>query len=212
LEALSFIEKIIGSTARIGAMAFLCMLGLMILRRWNVEPLVSIDEPTYRIVFIAGIAGFCAVVVEWIIAIGGAIKEFITYVAIPRLSEKIERGRHHKAALKNLETQKNQQTLQPNIIATLRYLRAHKLKRFQAPAPETSKLLQRMLQSFLIEIDDPNYERFENAIYNVPNCVWRWIARVEPDYQTIPIPENEPWLPKRPSRQIVDDMLKAGER
>jgi hypothetical protein len=174
MDPLSFIAKIIGSTARIGTTIALGALAVAILRWMNVEPLKSIDNATYGYIVAAGIIGFCAVVVAIPIAIGSAIREVIL-AGLPLLSETIERRRTRKTALKNMQ-------LQPDVATTLRYLKAHNLKRFQAPAPERNRLLQRMSQSFLIEIDDPNYERFGNAIYNVPEYVWRWIARAEPDH------------------------------
>ncbi len=56
-------------------------------------------------------------------------------------------------------------------------------------------LLREMVQSSLIEIDDPSYPdgRSDNTYYSVPNYVWKWVERVEPDYQSTPVPEDAPW-------------------
>jgi hypothetical protein len=97
------------------------------------------------------------------------------------VAAKIERRENRKAALKNL------QTLRPEFVPTLRYLKANNLKRFSAAAPWRNIILREMVQSFLIEIDDPSYQpNMSDTYYSVPNYVWEWMARVEPDMERRP--------------------------
>jgi hypothetical protein len=185
---LAFVAKTIGTTARVGASIALGALVVAILRGMNVEPLASIDKPIYGAIVAAGILGACTVVVEFIIVFGGVIKQVILQVGIPLVATKVQRGRNRKAALKNLQTPR------PEFVPTLRYLKANNLKRFSAAAPWRNIILREMVESFLIEIDDPSYQpNISDTYYSVPNYVWEWVERVEPDYQSRPVPEDAPW-------------------
>src|ERR1700730_2016486 len=85
MDPLTFIVKMIGVTAPIGA-AFALGAGLLlILRRMNVEPFMSIGASTFGTILVAGIIGACIVVVEFIIAIRDVAKAF--------MATKIERWR-----------------------------------------------------------------------------------------------------------------------
>jgi hypothetical protein len=154
----------------------------------NIEPLASIDKSTYGTIVAAGIIGAATVAVEFVIVIGGVVKQVIIHIGIPHLATKFERRQNRKTALRNLQTPR------PEFVTTLRYLKAHNLKRFPAPAPWRNHPLQNMVQSFVIEIDDPNYKhRAADTYYSVPDCVWKWLEHVEPDYASTPVLEDPPW-------------------
>jgi hypothetical protein len=198
MDTLAFLAKMIGATARVGAAVALGALLVSILRRMNVEPLASIDKSTYGAIVASGIIGACTVVVELMIAIGGVVQQVISQVAAPLVVAKIQRRRNRKAALKNLQTPR------PEFVPTLRYLKANNLNRFSAPAPWRNIVLREMVQSFLIEIDDPSYQpNMSETYYSVPNYVWKWMERVEPDYRSTPVSEDAPWMyPKSRQRRI----------
>jgi hypothetical protein len=67
MDALSFIAKFIGVTARVGATFALGALVIYALRRAGIEPFASLDVLTYKIVISAGVIGFCGVVVDLLI-------------------------------------------------------------------------------------------------------------------------------------------------
>jgi len=76
----------------------------------------------------------------------------------------------------------------------LRYLKAKNLRRFSAPAPARNVLLRDMVQSFLIEKDNQNYEASGDCYYKVPNYVWKRLEEAfERDHQSTPVPEEPPW-------------------
>jgi hypothetical protein len=190
MDPLAFIAKTIGTTARIGAAVFLGA-GLVVILRWmNVEPLASIDKATYGAIIAAGIFGVCTVAVEFIITGWWALKRLFLHVVAPLWAAKVQRARNRKTALKNLQSPR------PEFVATLRYLKAHNLKRFSAPAPWNNIVLREMEQSFLIEIDDPNYPdgRSHNTYYSVRDCVWDRIECPVSAYPTEPLAESPPWL------------------
>jgi hypothetical protein len=151
-----------------------------LLRGMNVEPLASIDRSTYGAIFAAGILGACAVVVEFLIVAGGVVKKLLLQVVIPLWGAR-------RTALKNLQTPR------PAFVPALRYLKAKNQRRFSAAAPERNALLRDMVQSFLIEIDNQNYEAFGDAYYKVPNYVWKRLEAFEWGYQSTPVPEEPPW-------------------
>jgi len=185
MDPFILISKMIGVTARIGAAIALGALALLILRRMSAEPFINIDASTYGTILTAGIIGACTVLVEFIIAIWGGFKKIL----LAYLEAQVESRQKRKAALKNL------QTARADFVETLRFLQARNLKRFLAPAPTKSELLYRMEQSFLIEIDDPNYGAYASeTYYRVPDYVWDWMES-EPAYRKMPLPQREPWLP-----------------
>jgi hypothetical protein len=182
----AFLAKI-GTTARVGAVIALCALLVAILRWMNVEPLASIDKSIYGIIVAAGIFGFCAVVVEFTIWISGVVKKAFLYGM--RLWEvRAQRKRNREAALKNL------QILPPEFLVAFSYLKANNKRRFLAPGPARNAVLRDMVRSFLIEIDDPNFQPTAcNTYYSVPDHVWDGVERAV-DFRSIHVPEEEPWL------------------
>ncbi|MGA7384629.1 MAG: hypothetical protein WBW81_08080 [Methylocella sp.] len=187
MEPLTFIAKMIGGTARIGA-AVAIGAGLLVILRWmKVEPFISIEASTYGTILIAGIIGAGIVVVELIIAIWVGVKRLWSF-QMAYLSAKAKNRQKQETALKNL------QAAPAAFVETLRFLKAKNSKRFAAPSPRTNDLLHRMEQSFLIEIDDPNYgwNVFE-TYYRVPDDVWDWMERNEPTYQRVPLAKSAPW-------------------
>src|ERR1700738_2516608 len=127
MDALSFIAKFIGVTARVGAPFALGALVIYALRRAGIDPFSSLDVLTYQIVISAGVIGFCGVVVDPLIAFG---KRVLWAGAKPR-------QRYEAWALRNLhkrEAMKNLEALLPEYSATLRFLRAKNVKRIPASA------------------------------------------------------------------------------
>jgi hypothetical protein len=177
MDALSFIAKFIGVTARVGATFALGALVIYALRRAGIEPFASLDVLTYQIVISAGVIGFCGVVVDLLIAGKGVLWAG----ARQRYEAWALRNLHKREAMKNLEA------LVPEYSATLRFLRAKNMKRILAPA--RNELLCEMTKSFLLEIDDANLTGL-NTYYKVPDYVWEVIDRIDSD---LPVPKWPPW-------------------
>jgi hypothetical protein len=58
--------------------------------------------------------------------------------------------------------------------------------------------LREMAHVRLIEIDDPYFHRgASDTYYSVPTYVWKRLGRIERDYESMPMPEIEPWLHPR---------------
>jgi hypothetical protein len=171
---LSFIAKFIGAPARVSAPFALAALVIYALRRAGVELFVASDVLAYQILISAGVIGFCVCVVE------------VVRCALAKLQRRYEawavRKLHKHEAMKNFEI------CPPGVSATLRFLKAENMKRFQAQA--NNDLLREMSQSFLLEIDDRLYPG-NNPYYEVRDCIWEAIDRIE---SKLPLPKNPPWL------------------
>ena len=184
MDALGFLAKLIGTTARIGGAFALAALVLFILRRSGVEPLTTLDPAVYGITIVAGIIGGCVVVIELFV------------VLVEWLRAKIQEHLKNSAdfTMKRDTALKNMQTIIEEYMVVLLFLKRNNWKRF--PATADNSLLFNMSNAFLLEIDDPNY-RFYSAItyYMVPDYVWERI-----DAAGRVIPQEPPWIEK-PSPQ-----------
>lgn len=186
MDPLSFIAKFIGVTARVGGMFALGACVIYALRRAGIQPFAGLDVLTYQIIMSAGVIGFCGVVVDLLIAFAKGVRWAWTKLR-QRWEVRAAKKLHKRQAMKNLEI------LQPEYAATLRFLKAQNVKRFRAPAG--NDLLCEMRQSFLLEMDDPNFTVFSvKTYYFVPDYVWKVIDRID---SSLPVPENPPWLNQR---------------
>jgi hypothetical protein len=74
--ALTFLLKLLGTTARIGAITALTALALCLLVQGQIQPFAQLAGTTlYQTIIVAGIVGFCTVVVEIVIALGRLIND-----------------------------------------------------------------------------------------------------------------------------------------
>ena len=74
--ALAFLSKLLGTTARIGAIIALTALTLMLLVQAQIQPFAQLAGTTlYQTIIVAGVVGACTVVVEIFIALRRLIKE-----------------------------------------------------------------------------------------------------------------------------------------
>jgi hypothetical protein len=179
IDALGFLAKLIGTTARIGGAVALAALALFILRRSGVEPFTTLDPAVYSITIVAGIIGGCVVIVELFVVFGkwsGA---------------KIQAHLNNSAdfKMKRDTAIKNMQTLLDEYLMILLFLKRNNWKRF--PAPRDNELLFLMRNAFLLEIDDPNYSFYSiTTYYVVPDYVWERIDALAVGRVT---PQNPPW-------------------
>lgn len=197
MDPLSFLTKMIGKTARVGAGIALGAAAIFIMHRQNVEPFNNIDATTYGIIMVAGVVGAGTIVVKLIIACARGFARLFE-IAKAHASIRAEKKTRRVTALKNLKIPR------PEFIETLRYLKSLDLKRFAAEPPYKNDLLFAMHKSFLIEIDDPNYSPISeiDTYYQVPNYVWAWIERNEPVFANIRLPSRAPWLAQHDSWRV----------
>ncbi len=190
VDPLSFVAKIIGVTARVGAVVALAAGAVYLARRAGIEFFVTLDQTTFVAIILAGLIGASAVAVELIIAIGKGIK-WVGSWAARRLSASAERRTEKRTALDNMKV------LTPEFAMVLRFLKSQNLKRF--PAPGQNDLLYRMERAFLLKIDDPNWSAYAiQTYYAVPNYVWHTI---DVYLDGMPVPPHPPWItPPDPTR------------
>jgi hypothetical protein len=179
MDALGFLAKLIGTTARIGVVIFLAALVLLILRRSGFEPVTTLDPAVYSIAIVAGIIGGCVVVVEVLIVFGKWLRDKVQEHLKNSADIKIRRD----TALKNM------QTLLDEYLVVLLFLKRNNWKRF--PAPADNSLLFLMRKAFLLEIDDPNYSFYSiTTYYVVPDYVWERIDALAVGRAA---PQSPPW-------------------
>jgi hypothetical protein len=164
MDALGFLAKLIGTTARIGGAVALAALVLFIFRRSGVEPFTTLDPAVYGITIVAGIIGGCVVVVEFFVVFGKWSGAKIQAHLKTSADAKIKRD----TALKNM------QSISEEYIVVLLFLKGNNWKRF--PAPTRNLLLFYMMKAFLLERDDPSYVvNSVTTYYMVPDYVWERI-------------------------------------
>src|SRR6266446_487652 len=180
MDALGFLAKLIGTTARIGGAVALAALVLFILRRSGVEPFTTLDPAVYGITIVAGIIGGCVVVVEFFVVFGKWSGAKIQ----AHLKASAEAKMKRKTALKNMLSMPDE------YIGVLLFLKGNNWKRFLAPT--NSLLLIYMMKAFLLERDDPSYGVSSiTTYYTVPDYVWE---RVDPLAGGRVIPQEPPWI------------------
>jgi hypothetical protein len=78
MDPLAFLLKLIGTTARIGAIIALTALALCVLVQGQIQPFATLAGTTlYQTIIVAGMIGLCTVIVEIFIAVGREINERI---------------------------------------------------------------------------------------------------------------------------------------
>lgn len=77
MDALGFLAKLIGTTARIGGAVALAALVLFISRRSGFEPVTTLDPAVHGITIVAWIIGGCVVVVEVFVVFGKWLRDKI---------------------------------------------------------------------------------------------------------------------------------------
>lgn len=184
MDALAFIAKTFGATAKFGAALGLEAAGLAILRRLEVAPFTSIDQSTCLALYVAGLLGFALVMVEMTIALWAGVKWLISKHLIARDARRIEVQRR-EAALRNLSSMPRE------FADILVFLKTYEIRRFQAAT--FTYVLHLMKQSSLLEVDDPfNSAMSGITYYSVPDYVWAAIETVIPS--DFPVPHSAPWI------------------
>jgi hypothetical protein len=184
MDALTFVAKFIGGTARVGAGIAFAAIVVFFGRRYNVEFFGTLDSTIYQAIVVAGLIGGGLVFVDIIIAIGRFIR-WASGKASGYFAKRSRQREKERVALRNMAA------LTPAFASTLKFLKLRGMKRF--PASASNSFLGQMQRSLLLEIDDPNYSPVysRQTYYAVPNYVWNAIDR---STRQVPEPPIEPWF------------------
>lgn len=183
LDVLSFIAKLIGATARVGAAVALLAGVIYVGRNAGIEFFVALPEGLYQTIVVAGLFGAFIVLVELVIQVGKGFRHIGKWI--------IEKNRtRHSHAVERQTALKNMQVLTPEFALVLRYLKSNDMKRISAKA--NNDLLYRMSRAFLLKIDDPNWSAYSvDTYYAVPDYVWNVIDH---HLAKLPPPPSPPWI------------------
>jgi hypothetical protein len=176
---LSFITKIVGVTAPVGAVLFLTALSVYVGRREGIDVFVTLAPAYFQAIIVAGIVGL------WIVVVAAARGIWLVIETLIPIYH--ERRTSKQTALKNMAVG----ALPREYADTLRFLKTNNRKRVFAPNYNTT--LQRMREACLLEIDDPNWSaNCRNTYCKVPDHVWREIDRGW--LKNHAVPSSEPWM------------------
>lgn len=188
MDPLSFIGKLIGVTARVGAAFAIGAVALFFFRRAGIEPFVSLAPSAYQATLVAGLVGGGTVAVEFLVALRHPLNRVFKFLS--GLREKRSKKKENK---RNAE--KNLQSMPGEFVDVLIFLKDNNWKRF--PETADNRLLRLLVKSFLLEIDDPNYDVFSPLTYYVvPDHVWSAIDNFGPNLRDRPVPQRPPWQPE----------------
>jgi hypothetical protein len=178
LDPLSFIAKLIGVTARVGAVFALSALCLYIGRRAGVEFFINLDPVIFQTIIVAGIVGVCSVVVELARGAWLVLETLLPVYREHRISK--------RTALRNLAIE----ALPPECADVLRFLKSNNIRRFLAP--NYNEKLEHMKSAGLLQVDDPNWSAYaNNTYYVVPDYIW---SRIDHGWlKSHPLPSSPPW-------------------
>jgi hypothetical protein len=183
MDPLSFIAKIVGVTARVGAIFAIAAGVVYVGRRSGIEFFVGLDLTLYQSIILAGIIGAGAVAVDLVVAVGKGILWLGSKIAAS-FSLAAERRREKRSALENMKV------LTPEYALALRFLKSQGQRRFAADA--RNDLLHQMRNAGLIKIDDANWSLYSiQTYYVVPTYIWDAIDVYVEDLH----PAHAPWLP-----------------
>jgi hypothetical protein len=183
LDLLSFLAKLIGTTARVGAAFALLAAVTYVCRKAGIDVFAALPDGLYQAIVVAGLLGAAIVLVEFVIQVGRGLRQIGKWIA-----KKNRTRRRH--AVERQTAIKNMEVLTPEFALVLRYLKSNNVKRFCAKA--NNDLLYRMSRAFLLKIDDPNWSAYSvETFYAVPEYVWNVIDR---HLAELPSPPNPPWI------------------
>jgi len=183
LDPLTFVAKIIGTTARVGGAVALAAGTVVLGHRVGFSLFVNLNDSLYQGVVVAGLIGACVVAVELVILAGKGVR-WIGSRIFERLAIWGDHRIEKKMALKNM------MVLTPDFAQSLRFLKSQGMKRF--PADADNPLLFQMRQSFLLKTDDPNLTMYSiRTYYLVPDYVWDAVDIYLKDF---PPPPVAPWM------------------
>jgi len=182
-EPLTFLSRVLGVSARIGAIMAFAALLIFLGRRFNIEPLTKLDETTYTTIIAAGFIGFSVLVIDFVII----SSKWLCYFLILRLRKAKAKKQKRITALKNLGA------IRADLMHAMRYIIANGAKRFPAPSYYLNPILGELVHINLIEaeISDPNQLALD-MYYSVPEYVWVRVKELEPMFAIAP-PERAPW-------------------
>jgi hypothetical protein len=183
LDLLSFLAKLIGTTARVGAAFALLAVVTYVCRKAGIDVFAALPDGFYQAIVVAGLLGAAIVLVELVIQVGKGLRQIGKWIA------KKNRTRHRRAVERQTAL-KNMEVLTPEFALVLRYLKSNNNRRFYAKA--SNDLLYRMSKALLLKIDDPNWSAYSTeTYYAVPKHVWNVIDR---HLAALPPPPSPPWL------------------
>lgn len=177
MDPLSFVAKLLGATARVGAVVALAALILYAGRREGVEFFTKLDPVLFQSVIVAGIIGGSAVVIDILKTLGTV---FLTIVFEGWLPDNLERRNSKRIALANMNA------LPPAYADVLRFLKSHNQKR----VPANGSLLLELMEKHHLLTKDFNYSI--STHYVVPDYVWNLI---DERLKNHPPPKFPPWMP-----------------